>query len=286
MSTAVYWSTRFAHIVEDIKRLKLPRGTMLAGELVAPGRDSYPYVLGLSKGHTPRALEDMKKNGLPQYYWWDVPFFNGEDLVKTKPPEYRWKIIQEYIKESHGHLLPIQFFRFKNPDEAVAYAKEHGLEGWVVVDPHTVYGDRGWNLKGKPDRPKTCAKLKPWFEDDFVAYWDPDNGIGEWGTGRHEKGKKVTLPNGQEVIHGGVGSIFLYQYDAKGNLTPISKCGGGMDYEFQAQLRKEHFPFVIESQYAERTYISDGDKTNALRLPKFVRVRTDKKPEECTNQRL
>lgn len=286
LTKAVYWSQRFPHIVQDILSMNLPRGTMLAGELVAPGKDSYPYVLGLSKGHTPRALADMQQNGLPQYYWWDVPFYAGEDLARNKPPKYRWELIKAHTQNKPQHILPIQFFRFKNPEEAVADAKAKGLEGWVVVDPDELYGDRGWNLKGKPDRPKSSAKLKPWFEDDFVAFWDPDKDLGEWGTGRHEKGKKVKLPSGQEVIHGGVGSVMLFQYNNSGNLVPICKCATGMDYEFQAQLRKEHFPMVIESQYAERTYISDGDKTNALRLPKFVRVRTDKKPEECVNPRL
>lgn len=285
-SKVVLWSQRFPHIVEAIRSMNLPKGTMLAGELVAPGKDSYPYVLGLSKGHTPRALEDMTKNGLPLYYWWDVPFFDGEDLVSTKTPRHRWKIIEEYIGASNGYVVPLQFSVFGTPEDAVAHAKSNGIEGWVVVDPDEKYGDRGWNLKGKPDRPKTCAKLKPWFEDDFIAYWDPDNDMGEWGTGRHEKGKRVKLPSGLEAIHGGVGSVMLYQYNSDGQLIPICKCATGMDYEFQAQLRKEHFPMVVEAQYAERTYIKDGEKTNALRLPKFVRVRTDKQIGECINPRL
>lgn len=287
MSTAIYWAQRFPHIIEDIRAMHLPRGTMLAGELVAPNKDSYPYVLGLSKGHTPRALQDMKQNGLPSYYWWDIPFYNGEDLVRNKTPRYRWDLIRNITTNTpRPHILPIVFHTFGNTDEAVAYAKSNGIEGWVVVDPDEPFGDRGWNLKGKPDRPKSSAKLKPWFEDDFIAYWDPDNNLGEWGTGRHEHNKLVTLPNGQQVIHGGVGSVMLFQYNSKGEMVPICKCATGMDYEFQAQLRKEHFPMIVEAQYAERTYISEGEKTNALRLPKFVRVRVDKTAAECINPKL
>ena len=294
-STAIPWAQRFPHLVEAVRRLQLPNGTMMAAELVAPplwngqpAGDNFPYVSGLTKGHTPRALEDMQKHGLPQLYWWDIPFYAGEDLVRTRPVKDRYNLIKHHtlLGGMLNHINPIQWVTFTNPEEAISAAKRDGIEGWVVVDPDAVYGDKGWNLKGKPDRPSTVAKLKPWFEDDFVAYWDPDKDIGEWGTGRHEKDKLVTLPNKQNVHHGGVGSVLLYQYNDKGELVPICKCATGMDYEFQAQLRKEHFPMVIEAQYAERTYISDGDKTNALRLPKFVRVRTDKKPEECVNPRL
>jgi ATP-dependent DNA ligase len=287
-SKTVRWAERFPHLVDAVRRLQLPNGTMMAMELVAPGEDNFPYVSGLTKGHTPRALEDMKKGGLPEFYWWDVPFFDGEDLVRTRPVRDRYNLIKHHsmLGGMKNPINPIQWCEFPTPEEAVAYAKLHGLEGWVVVDPDAVYGDKGWNLKGKPDRPSTVAKLKPWYEDDFVAMWDPDKGVGEWGTGRHERGKQVTLPNGQIVEHGGVGSMMLYQYNDGGELVPICKCASGMAYEFQAQLRKEHFPMVIEVQYAERTYISEGEKTNALRLPTFIRLRTDKVRTECVNSRL
>ena len=283
-STAVRWSQRFPQIVQDVQSMGLPKGTMMAGELVAPNGDDFRYVSGISKGHTQRALADQKENGWLKYYWWDIPFFDGQDLVSSLAPRDRWNIMRRY--EGMTHVLPLQFYTFATPEEATAFAKANKIEGWVVVDPYEKYGDRAWNLKGKPDRPKTCAKLKPWFEDDFVAYWDPDKKIGEWGTGKHEPGKKVTLPSGEVVTHGGVGSVLLYQYNNKGELVPISKCATGMDYEFQAKLRKENFPMVVEAQYAERTYVSEGEDTNALRLPKFVRCRTDKTPEECINSRL
>jgi ATP-dependent DNA ligase len=275
--------------VEDVKRLNLPPGSMMAVELIAePGKDNFRYISGLTKGHTPRALEDMQKGGLPHFYWWDIPFYDGQDLIKTMPVKERYALIVGHAAQAGmtSRINPITWTNFANPDAAVAFAKEHGMEGWVVVDPTAIYGDRGWNLKGKPDRPKTVAKLKPWFEDDFVAYWDPDKGIGEWGTARHERDKTVTLPSVEQVVHGGVGSVMLYQYNSTGELVPISKCSSGMDYDFQAKLRSKDFPLVVEISYAERTYISDGEKTNALKFAKIVRVRDDKKPAECINPRL
>jgi len=185
------------------------------------------------------------------------------------------------------YIQQIQICNFPNAEKALEHAKELGIEGWVVVDPDAIYGDKGWSLKGKPDRPSSCAKSKPTAEDDFIAYWDPDKkNMGEWGTGKHERDKEVMLPSGAVVEHGGVGSVALYQYNPKGELVYISKCSSGMAYEFQAQLRKEHFPFVCKCEFKGRTYISDGEKTNALRHPVFVEARDDKRADECVNEKL
>ncbi len=288
------WSARFPHLVEAVKAMELPPGSMLACELVAPWSmmgDNFPYVSGLTKGYTDRALIDMQTHGLPVLYLWDLPFYNGEDLVKTKPVMdrfstlmYHWGISQDTA--AGRHLQAIQSLQFPTLEEAEAHARRIGIEGYVVIDKDAIYGDKGWNLKGKPDRPSCVAKLKPRSEDDFVAYWDPAKNIGEWGTGRHEANKTVTLPDGSQVVHAGVGSVALYQYDEKGELVFTANCSGGMDYAFQARLRKEDFPFVCQVEYVERTYVSDGEKTNALRHPVFLRVREDKKPEECVNVRL
>lgn len=286
-SKAVPWAARFPHIVEAVKKLQLPPGSMMACELVAPHRDDFPYVSGLTKGYTARALEDMQKKGQPHLYWWDVPFYGGEDLVSTRPVKERYNLLQQHAAlENQQVVHPIQYMTFKNPDEAVAYAKQMKIEGFVVVDPTAKYESKGWNLKGKPDRPNTCAKLKPRFEDDFIADWRPDKGVGEWGTGKHEAGKTVTLPDGSTAVHQGVGALALYQYNEAGELIYISKCSSGMTYDFQARLHPSQFPMVVQVEYVERTYISDGEKTNALRHPTFLRVRTDKKASECVNPRL
>jgi len=285
-SKVVPWAARFPHLVDEVRRMQLPPGSMLACELVLPQQDNFPLVSGYTKGYTARALEDMAKKGWPSFYVWDMPFYNGEDLVSTTKLKERHCLIQQHCALAGGTWIsPVQFVDFPSPEKASEYAKKHKLEGWVVVDPDAVYGDKAWNLKGKPDRPSTCAKLKPRQEDDFVAIWDP-NDPKQAGSGKHEKGKVVTLPSGQKVTHGGVGSVGLYQYNSKGILVFTATCSSGMDYEFQAQLTEKSFPQVWQVEYLERTYISDGEKTNALRHPVFIRKRDDKTPQECVNDRL
>ena len=285
-STVIPWSARFPHLVEEVKKMQLPPGSMLACELVMHDRDNFPLVSGYTKGYTARALEDMAKKGYPSLYVWDMPFYDGEDLVSNKTVRERHRRLQHHCALTDGVVVwPVQYFNFPNPEAASEYARKNKLEGWVVVDPDAIYGDKAWNLKGKPDRPSTCAKLKPRSEDDFVAIWDP-NDPKQAGSGKHEKGKTVTLPNGQQVVHGGVGSVGLWQYNSKGELVFTATCSSGMDYEFQAQLDVNSFPQVWQVEYLERTYISDGEKTNALRHPVFIRKRDDKTPQECVNERL
>ena len=291
-STVKLWSVRFPHIIEAVRKIGLPPGSMMAGELVwfHPGtsKESFAGVSSLTKSLTPQSLADQEAKGKPLFYWWDLPFLDGHDLVTTEKISSRYARIHGLMQlcGPSQYIMPVQTMQFDNPEAALAYAKDAKIEGWVVTDPDGIYGDKGWNLSGKPQRPACCAKLKPKQEDDFVCLWNPNDGIGEWGTGKHEAGKLVTLPNGAMVTHGGVGAVMLHQYNSKGELVPICKCSSGMDYETQACMGPNSFPFVAQIEYAERTYMSEGDKTNSLRFPVFIRRRDDKKIEECVNGRL
>ena len=283
-------SARYPHLVETIKSMGLPPNTMLACELVHPGGDTkahFAHVQSVEKSLTPVALEKQHQSGWLGLYCWDVPFLDGKDLVTEMKVMDRYQYVHMVCHQAPSWIQPVQWTRFPKPDDATSWAKQHDLEGWVVVDPDGIYGDKGWNMKGKPDRPgASCAKLKPWFEDDFIVKWDPSKKYGTLGKGKHESGKIVELPSGEKVKHGGVGSVGLFQKDSMGKLVYICDCSSGMDFEFQAKLNAGSFPFVAEVKFVDRSYISDGDDTNALTFPGFVRVRTDKSPEECVNEKL
>lgn len=291
------WNNRFPHLVDAVTQLGLPPYTFLACELVSTEGDEkhhFAHVQSVVKSLTPVAIDKQKKKGKLGLYIWDIPFWGGEDWVWHQPVSYRYRIIQEITSNLRtrrpdiaDYVQPIELLSFRHNKEALAYAKEHNLEGFVVIDPDGVYGDRAWNLKGKPDRPgKFCAKLKPFWEDDFIAYWAPENKHGTYGKGKHEQGKTVTLPDKSEVVHGGCGSVGLFQYNKAGELVYIADCSSGMSYEFQAHLCGASFPFVCEIKYFDRSYISEGGKTNAISHPVFIRHRTDKTAEECINDKL
>jgi hypothetical protein len=291
-STVVPLATRYPHLVDSVRAMKLPPNTMLACELVNLNGDSkadFAHVTSVEKSLTTEAIEKQAERGWLALYCWDIPFWDGEDWVSTVPVTQRYQKIYELLAANAAWILPIQYSKFPSPETAKEYAKQSGLEGFVAVDPQGIYGDKGWNLKGKPDRPRDfCVKVKPWYEDDFIVMWDPAKKHGTFGKGRHEKGKQVKLPNGNVVEHGGVGSMGLFQLNSKKELVYICDCPGGgeMDYEFQAQLRPESFPFVAEVKFVDRSYIADGDDTNALTFPGFVRVHPDKEVSEIINEKL
>lgn len=135
-------------------------------------------------------------------------------------------------------------------DEAKKLVVAKGWEGLVLYDAEFRYEFR---LDGKdPKRPSGCWKWKPVNEDDFIVrdrIFRPDGAL-----------KELVLsqigPDGREFYCGKLGA-----FDAKTRATVASL----------------PTPFVVQAEYDERY-----KKTGKLRVPRFVRVRDDKRVEECT----
>lgn len=273
--TSLTWNDRFPHLIEEAAKF-MPENSILLGELVMDnhGKDDFKAIQSLTKSLTLQSLEFQNATGRrPSFYIWDVAFWDGQDLVSQSAVASRYELIHEF--DAGQYFFPVQTADFfKSPEEAVEYAKKHDWEGWVVVDPEGIYGDKAYNFKGKPDRPGTvCAKLKPEYEDDFVAMWDPENGHGERSTkGRNDHGIK---------------SVALYQYNSKGDFVYISNVSSGLsDAQKKDWANPKKFPMVWKVKYTERFYQSQGDDTNALIFAKFDSPRDDKSPQECINPEL
>lgn len=294
------WNIRFDHIVVELLEEfdHIPANSILLGEMVAnPEDDARWLVAGVLKSKTEEALAKQKEHGNLHFCCWDIAFWGGEDWVSTKPVRERYAQIQEVFKDGE-YLLPVEYFTHDdimalaeewgadivhdNREVAMNVAAVRGWEGFVVIDPDGVYGDKAFNFRGKTDRPgKFSGKLKPEFEDDFVALWDPKGieGLGEYG--KFGRGKRQLQ----------VGSVELYQYDTADppNLVYICDCGGGIiktDKFADAHSVPSDYPMVLEVKYNDRTYTKDGEKTNALQFPRVVRIRTDKMPDECISEKL
>jgi hypothetical protein len=275
------WDRRFGNI-QGAADYIMPNNSIMLGELVVidkHGNEDFKAIQSLTKSLTEEAftkLVQLENEGKrPAFYCWDIAFWDGKDLVREAPIKDRYELIHEVV--DGPHIVPVQYFgdiAFPNPQVAVDYAKEKDWEGFVVVDPEGVYGDKGYNFKGKPDRPgSVCAKLKPEYEDDFVALWNPEAGYGERSTkGRNDQGIK---------------SVSLYQYNSKGEMVYISNVSSGLTDEMKKDWANSNkFPMVWKVIYTERTYVSEGDDTNALTFARFDSVRTDKTVAECINQEL
>lgn len=272
------WDHRFPHIIQALRDVLPPRSCLL-GELVAfdkKNQDSLALIGSYTKSLTPKALELQAQQGWAYYYVWDIAFWDGIPLVKEAPVRERYELI---TKTFHlPGVCPVQILTpdmeaYGPVDVMKERAKEWGFEGFVMVDPDGVFGDRAYNFKGKPDRPgKFAAKVKPEYEDDFIVFWDPEKGYGEFSTkDRYGKGMK---------------SACLYQLNEKGELVYIANVASGLTEEMKTNAKPSQFPQVWKVIYTDRRYISDGDDTNAIDFPRYDSTRTDKKIPECVNPRL
>ena len=274
VGTQLTWNDRFHHIVEAADKI-MPPNSILLGELIVEvdGKERFDLAQSYIKSLTMQSQSDQAIYGKPFFYCWDVAFWDGEDLVTTATLRRRYELIHDICLHP---IRPVEVFTegsFGGADGAIEHAKQNGWEGFVVSDPDGIFGDRGYNFKGKPDRPPCVTKLKPAWEDDFIALWDPEHGQGE----RSTKGSRS----------GGIKSVSLHQYDKEGKLVFIANVSSGLTKEHLAKWADaKHFPMVWQVEYTGRRYVKDGDDTNSLDFPRFIAVRTDKDAKECVNSRL
>lgn len=289
------WFDRYPHLYEAFLRAKLPPNSLILGEMVTQDEDEdgfqidkFSLVNGVAKSLTPRALELQAGTKALGFCVWDVAFWHGENLLETtaykkryfdyniskvlnpagKPlqaPEIMWYSQadrQIEILHPYNGLMVLDNFQSLQI-AAMTLAKDKRWEGWVVVDPDAVYGERGTSFHGKHERPKEACKMKPYLEADFIVRFDPDRKIGEWGKGKGS---------------GKVGSVLCYLWDGVQEVE-IGKCGGGMSDEQRAKLADPSlYPQVWRIEFESWTH------KGSFRHPELSQdgIRDDKDPCECT----
>ena len=280
------WNERFPAIVKTFSGLEGQH--IFTGEMVKDpyGPDDRKHVARVLKSKTKKAIEVQQQDGWLRYIIWDWPVIYGKKNTETY--QKRLSAIDDLLEQlpdvnekPYWVERPEIFFDSKcsqRPKDAKSFIESFkreseflGHEGFILADGDENYADNLYNFRGKTDRPKTFCKIKPIYEDDFVAFWDPENGQGTYGRGRHE---------------GQLGSVALYQYNTKGEPVYICDCGTGFDDDMREDGRQEDFPMVFQIKYEARTYISNGADTNALQFPRLMHIRPDKGIEECINEQL
>lgn len=302
VGTPLTWDDRFPHIIQAASEI-MPPNSILLGELVMNrptadglGADDFAHVQSITKSLTAQSLQDQEANGRPSFCVWDVAFWEGADKVSSCEVHVRYGIIVQLLgSRTDGPLIPIQVYdanSFPKPESAVKFAQSVGWEGFVVVNPNGIYGDRAYNFRGKPDRPGTvCAKLKPEFEDDFIAIWNPEMLLRDLPGSPiiPEKNKNDTVGerSNKARYESGIKSVALFQVNPEGRLVYISNVSSGLTEEAKTVLaRSELWPRVWRVAYNERSYARQGDDSNALIFAKFMEERTDKSQNECVNPNL
>lgn len=284
-------TSHFPHLVVAMHDLDVPHESVFLFEaFLGEGNTQAEFdkVGGIMRSKPDRAIKLQEDEGWMSFYLFRVPVLGGRYMEQENTCEQQICAIENSIADRFldylsgdypeaGRFLHILEVCDLGYDEALSYAAEQGYEGWVCYVRDGCFEDRSFSFHGKPDRPSCCFKLKVEFEDDFICYFNPNDGtkekpLGYWGTGKNSKR---------------VGTMSLYQY-GEGKTLPIYICevGSGLSDEERDELVNASFPLVVEVKFQARKFKSRGDKSNALTHPRVVRFRDDKEESECVNPKL
>lgn len=275
------------HLALGPSGLKIPAESILLFEaFTGEGntQDEFEAVQGIMRSKLVRALEKQEETPA-KFYLFRIPIWKGTILEQVNTCETQCHLIENTFtdlflsyfegREEEQFLFPLENVDLPLP-EAMALVEKHEWEGYVAYQRSEIMGGYSFSFHGKPDRPKCAFKIKPVYEDDFVAFWEPEKGTKEMPRGSYGSGKNSTT----------VGTLSLYQYDLNRKLIYICECSGFTTADRGYLEKAAEYPTVVQVEYTNRSYMSKGRKSNALQFPRFVRVREDKAVDECTNDQL
>ncbi|HSS98814.1 MAG TPA: non-homologous end-joining DNA ligase, partial [Terriglobales bacterium] len=207
------------------------------------------------------------------YYAFDLIYFDGHDLRRL-PLEQRKQALATLVVPEGPMRISDHFDKGK---ALFAAAKQQGLEGILAKKRDSCYEEK---------RTREWLKIKITDTIDCLigGYTEPE------GTRQY------------------FGSIVLGMYNKKGQLIHVGQAGTGFTHATLKEhwkklekLKTNHNPFhghvetlrkvywvkpelVAEIKFTEWTHES-ADGGMKLRAPVFLRLRDDKKPEECILER-
>jgi len=282
-------TNHFPHLTLALMNMDFPAHSILLFEaFMGDGnkKSDLLQVQSIMRSKAPKAVQAQEDFGWMKFYLLRIPVWEGQYLEQSKKCGWLCHMIENSFAEKfmayEDKQVGEQFlFALENFDgtvaEADAEAEANGYEGWVGYKKDAVFGEYSFSFHGKPDRPSCCFKRKAEYEDDFIAYFDPDSSTKEFKQGSFGNGKNMGL----------LGTMSLYQTDPNsGEMVYICECGGGFTDKQRRSMMKENYPLVASIKYTSRQYTSDGEDTNALEFPRFGYIHPDKTPEEVVNPKI
>ena len=256
------FTINFPEIIKDAKSIKANQ-CVIDGEITFFDARKNPLFL------TAGAVPSTKKKFFVKYMVFDIIEYDGQ-RVTNLPLTMRLELLKKIIPPSLKHIKVIKSYTDskKFPSIYKAIVKRKG-EGVMLKKKESKYvpGSRDDWIKVKKEQTEDCVVC----------------GITE-GQGRRKKT---------------FGALILGQYRKKdGILTYVGNVGAGLSDAMLAEfvktinkLPETQNPFCVKVPYVKKfikpvivVEVKAMERTvyNHLRLPVFLRVRTDKPPEECT----
>ena len=251
----------FPEIVAEIRKLPVD-SCVLDSELTffKKGTDKDVFISALAKPET-------KKGYVAKAMVFDVLYVEDYDL-RDLPLEDRLEILKDLIPDELKHVDAVKTVK-KGKRAYFERLKRKGGEGVILKERLSPYREG--------ERTEEWLKVKNWRSDEAVV-------VG-YTKGKGERAKTF-------------GSLILAQKDKDGKWRYVGKASGFTEEQMKQLLQKMRRlktdkppvknaekvdnvkawvkpEIVVEIKYYERS------KNGMFRFPDFLRIRTDKKPEEC-----
>ncbi len=252
------WHGKFQNLEREIRGMRLPDETLLCGEMLVTNKKGHddPHLFGRF-ARTNREGSILLQRGYDpvQLALFDVLMYGGRD-VSGLPYTDRLGIVHEIANKASDHITVAEKV-IGSFDDAQELVRRMEWEGLILRDLDAGTSFRLDGNVAEPPRPDGCWKKKPFQEADFVA------------TG--------WIPSTSKTFKGLVRDFTIAQYDSKtGVLVDWGVCGVGLTREQKEKYADDSmFPLVVQIQFELRT------QNNRLQKASIMRIRDDKRPEEC-----
>jgi bifunctional non-homologous end joining protein LigD len=251
---------------------KLAANAVLDGELIImrDGKIDFQTLIKRIQATSPRENEHLSRKYPAIYVVFDMLEKNGKSLI-DKPLQERKKMLEETVKE--GKNVVVSVFVEKDGEAFYKATLEKGLEGVIAKKKGSTYepGRRSDNwLKIKKIKECDCvifgytegkASRKTTFGALILGLYDGEVPVfvGKVGTGFNQKDLETLSQSFKKLISN-------------------EKTLEGVDVSEEVTWLKP----VLVCKVGYQVVTEDGK----LRMPRFLGLRSDKEPSECTLEQI